>query len=92
MGTTMTSVRLGNEDDIILLRRWQQAIAAQLVTRFADGTHNRDRLSCGVMHPGQIDDLVISTIQRRADQRVHAGTDTDIAHIALALGLRYAAE
>ncbi len=37
--------------------------------------------------PGEIDDLVPGLVQGRANQRIHAGINADIAHLALALGL-----
>ena len=41
---------------------------------------------------GMLLDLVPGAVKRRANQRVHAGRDADVALAPLALGLRHARE
>ena len=72
--------------------RRQPPIRTELVRGLANRAHHIGAVAHRFAQAGQIANVVMSAVQRRPDQGIHAGGDADVLNVAFALRLRHACE
>ena len=83
---------VGDEDDIALLAGGQEAALPEHIARFADWTDDPVVLISLILQSAEIDNVVVGSVERRPDQRIHPGADAEVVVLPLAFQLGHAGQ
>ena len=78
------------EHDVALVRLRERPRPREDVAALADRPDDLGRAGLGRAEAGEVDDVVVRPVERRAEERVHPGVEADVADGALPLDLRHA--